>query len=106
MGCLLHGRPRRRQPTIDCGTGVAHIIGFSWLLTHTVSYATTHPITPPFWAHKSRMRCGVLGCCQKPTCKKCFGCGAHVLAVITLKCNVELDTTRELRNAEAVNPSS
>ena len=32
--------------------GSRRIIGFCGLSTHTVSYATTHAITPPFWAHK------------------------------------------------------
>ena len=55
------------------------IIGFCGLSTQTVSYATTHAITPPFWAHKAAVRCGVLGCRPRPTSEKCFGRGVQVL---------------------------
>ena len=59
--------------------GSRHIIGFCGLLAHTLSCATTHPITPPFWAHKSGASCGVIRCRWKPMGEKCFGCAVQVL---------------------------
>ena len=53
--------------------GPPRVIGFCGPRMHMVSYATTHPITPPLWAHKRGVSCGVLGCRWKATCEKCFG---------------------------------
>ena len=85
------------------------IIGFCGLLMHTVSYATTHPITPPFWAHKSGVSCGFLKCRRKPTSKKCFGCGVQILCRHRIglecsKCNIEAHAAREPGYAKAVDP--
>ena len=55
------GLPLATEPGSRC------IIGFCGLSTHTVSYTTTHAITPPFWAHKAAVSCGALGCRRKPT---------------------------------------
>ena len=73
---LIHeggGLPLNAEP------GSRRIIGFCGLSTHTVSYATTHHITPPFWAFKTKVICGVAGCRQKPNAEKCFGCGVQAL---------------------------
>ena len=73
---LIHGRgglPLSAEP------GSRRIIVFCGLCTHTVSYATTHHITPPFWAFKTKVTCGVVGCRRKPIAEKCFGCGVQVL---------------------------
>ena len=58
--------------------GSRRIIGFCGLSTRTVCYATHHT-TPPFWAFKTKVSCGVVGCRRKPTSEKCFRCGVHVL---------------------------
>ena len=91
---IIHCMPMRRGSLrVICSTvvheggglplaaepGSRRIIGFCGLSTHTVSYATTHAITPPFWAHKPAVSCGVHGCRRKPTSEKCFGCGVQVL---------------------------
>ena len=59
--------------------GSRRIIGFCGLATHNVSYATTHAITPTFWAHEAGVSCGIHGCRRKPTSEKCFGCWVQVL---------------------------
>ena len=59
------------------------IIGFCGLPTHTVSYATTHAITPPFWAHKAAVSCGVPGCCRKWTSEKSLGVESKSFEAIT-----------------------
>ena len=92
--------------------GSRRIIGLCGLSTHTVSYATTHAITPPFWAHKAAVSCGVLGCRWKPTSEKCFGCGVQVLCrnhtgIECTKCDTEAAAARtsDLGTAEAADPS-
>ena len=89
------------------------IIGVCGLSTHTVSYATTHAITPPFWAHKAAVSCGVLGCRRKSASEKCFGCGVQVLCRnrMGIECN-KCDTgaaaaaaTSDPESAEAADPS-
>ena len=65
--------------------GSRRIIGFCGLSTHTVSYATTHAITPPFWAHKAAVSCGVHGCRRRPTSEKCFGCGVQLQRPVTFR---------------------
>ena len=92
--------------------GSCRIIGFCGLSTHTVSYATTHAIMPPFWAHKAAVSCGVHGCRRKPTSEKCFGCGVQVLCRnhTRMECN-KCDTeavaaaASDLGSAEASDPS-
>ena len=59
------------------------IIACCGLSTHTVSYATTHAITPLFWAHKAAVSCGVLRCRRKPTSEKCLGVECKSFAAIT-----------------------
>ena len=81
---IIHRMPMRRGSLwVICSTvvheggglpvaaepGSRRIIGFCGLST------TTHAITPPFWAHKAAVSCGVRGCRRKPTSEKCFGCG-------------------------------
>ena len=73
---LIHeggGVPLNAEP------GSHRIIGICGLSTQTVSYTTTHHITPPFWAFKTKVTCGVAGCRRKPTAEKCFGCGVQAL---------------------------
>ena len=48
------GLPLIVQPGSHC------IMGCCGLWAHKMSYATTHPITPPLWAHISIVSCGVL----------------------------------------------
>ena len=91
--------------------GSRRIIGFCGLSTHTVSYATTHAITPPFWAHKAAVSCGVHGCRQKPTSEKCFGCGVQVLCrnhtgIECSKCDIEAvaAAASDPGSAEAADP--
>ena len=92
--------------------GPAVLLGFFGLSTHTVSYATNYAVTPPFWAHKAAASCGVLGCRQKPTSEKCFGCAVQVLCrnhtgIGCSKCDTEAATmaTSDPRSAEAGDPS-
>ena len=92
--------------------GSRRIIGFCGLSTHTVSYATTHAITPPFWVHKPAVSCGVHGCCRKPTSEKCFGCGVQVLCrnhmgIECSKCDTEAvaAAASDPGSAEAADPS-
>ena len=90
--------------------GPAVLLGFSGLSTHTVSYATTHAITPAFWAHKAAVSCGVLGCRRKPTSEKCFGCGVvcrNHMGIECSKCDTETAAaaTSDPRTAEAANAS-
>ena len=84
-GLPLAAEPRSRR-----------IIGFRVLSTHTVSYATTHAITHPFWAHKAAVIFGVHICRRKPTSEKCFGCGVQVLCrnhtgIECKKCHTEAE---------------
>ena len=92
--------------------GSRRIIGFCGLSTHTVSYATTHAITPPFWAHQAAVSCGVHGCRRKPTSEKCFGCGVQVLCrnhtgMECSKCDTEAvaAAASDPGSAEAADPS-
>ena len=101
-----HGLPLAAEP------GCTRIIGFCGLSTRTVSYATTHAITPPFSAHKAAESCGVLGCRRKPTSEKRFGCAVQVLCrnhtrIECSKCDNEVATaaTFDQGSAEAADPS-
>ena len=93
--------------------GSRRIIGFYGQSTHTMSYATTHAITPPFWAHKAAVSCGVHGCRRKPTSAKCFGCGVQALCrnhntgIECSKCDFEAvaAATSDPGSAEAAHPS-
>ena len=92
--------------------GSRRIIGSGGLSTHTVSYPTTHAITPPFWAHKAAVTCGVHGCRRKPTSEKCFGCGVQVLCrnhtgMECSECDPEAvaAAASDPRSAEAADPS-
>ena len=92
--------------------GSRRIIGFCGLWTHTVSYATTHAITSPFWAHKAAVNCGVHGCRRKPTSEKCFGCGVQLLCrshrgMECSKCDTEAvaAAASDAGSAEAADPS-
>ena len=91
--------------------GSRRIFGFCGLSTHTMSCATTHAITPPFWAHKVAVSCGVLGCRRKPASEKCFGCGVQVLCrnhtgIECSKCDTEAAAaTSDLGSAKAADPS-
>ena len=88
------------------------IIGFCGLSTHTVSYATTHAITPLFWAHKAALSCGVHGWCRKPTGENFFRCGVKILCrnhtgIKCSKCDTEAAAaaTSDPRSDEAADPS-
>ena len=64
---------------LNAEPGSSGIIGFCGLSTRTVSYATTHHITPPLWAFKTKVTCGVVGCRQKPIAERYFGGGVQTL---------------------------
>ena len=124
---IIHRMPMRRGSLrVICSTvvheggglplaaepGSRRIIGFCGLSTHTVSYATTHAITPPFWAHKAAVSCGVHGCRRKPTSEKCFGCAVQLLCrshtgMECSKCDTEAvaAAASDAGSAEAADPS-
>ena len=85
--------------------GSRRMIGFCGLSTHTVSYATTHAITPPFWAHKAAVSCGVVAS------ERCCGCGVQVLCRnhTGIECSKRdseaAEATSDLGSAEAADPS-
>ena len=92
--------------------GSCRIIGFCGLWSDTVSYVTTHAITPPFWAHKAAVSCGGLGCRRKPTSEKFIGFGVQVLCwnhmgIECSKCDTEAAAaaTSDPGSAEAADPS-
>ena len=89
--------------------GLAVSLGFV-RCPHTLSYSSTHHITPPLWAFKTKVTRAIVGCRRKPTSEKCFGCGVQVLCrehsgLGCSRCRDE-DATRDLGNVEAGDASS